>query len=647
MRPHTRPKTTTLIGILTCLLPLVLFSCGGSGSGGSDSLPQGNNPPSIGGTVNPATGETGTTPFSFSTAPSDPDGDTVQVRVDYEGDGNWDIAYATQSTFSHIFPAAGTYTARMQAKDSLGAESTVVNFPSVTVNDPSPTNQQPSITGTVSPSSGERGITSFHYVLSPSDPNGDSTTVRIDYEGDSIWDTGYVSQTSFTHTFSSAGTYTGKMQARDSKGAESGVLNFNSVTVNDPPPANSPPTISTLAATSVGATTATLNGTVNPNGLETNAWFEWGTNPNLTNPNNTPTQNFVAGTTSQAISVPLFGLIEGMQYFFRLVASNSEGENKSAITSFNTLPIPPAVNTLTATGITTTGATLNGTVNPNGVAAEAWFQYGTDPSFTSFAETAHQALGPGTTGQSVSSTVSMLTPWRTYYFRMVASHDGGTQKGTMDSFPTGEYFVAVGDSITRGSHDDYPADDISLDGRNTGGGYEPILNNLLTKEKGYPHTVVNEGISGDTSAEGVVQIATTLSNHPSAKYYLVMYGTNDAWFPAVPSGLGLNPGDEGYSGSYKDSMQRIISAILAAGRTPYLAKVPYATVPGIDISAIQNYNLVVEELIFDNDIWVIPPDFFAYFQDPLYIGELDDGVHPNGLGYQSMADLWFDALTAP
>jgi lysophospholipase L1-like esterase len=252
-----------------------------------------------------------------------------------------------------------------------------------------------------------------------------------------------------------------------------------------------------------------------------------------------------------------------------------------------------------------------------------------------------------TTSQTVSSTVSTLSPWRTYYFRIVASNEGGTQTGTMDSFPTGDYYVAIGDSITRGSHDDYAPDDTSLDGRNTGGGYEPILNNLLTAQRGYPHTVVNAGISGDTSADGADQIATTLSNHPSAKYYLVMYGTNDAWFPAIPSGLGLNPGDGGYSGSYKDNMQRIISAILAAGKTPYLAKVPYATDTGIVLLAIQTYNSVIEELIFDNDIWVIPPDFFGHFQDPLYIGQLDDGIHPNGFGYQSMADLWFTALTAP
>ena len=210
-----------------------------------------------------------------------------------------------------------------------------------------------------------------------------------------------------------------------------------------------------------------------------------------------------------------------------------------------------------------------------------------------------------------------------------------------------EYYVAVGRSITYGFNDNIPQDDTSLDGRNTGGGYEPILNNLLTAAKGLPHTVVNLGESGATSADGADWISSTLSNHPSAKYYLVMYWTNDARFPTpVQSGFGLTPGQPGYSGSYKDNLQRMISAILDAGKTPYLAKVPYTSDPGTDIVSIQDYNRVVDELIFENDIWVIPPDFYTYFlSNPSELGS--DGIHPNGAGYQSMADLWFTALTTP
>ena len=205
--------------------------------------------------------------------------------------------------------------------------------------------------------------------------------------------------------------------------------------------------------------------------------------------------------------------------------------------------------------------------------------------------------------------------------------------GTGPAETVSSEYVAVGDSITAGSHDDIPADGV---------GYEPILSTLLTAAKGYPVSVANEGISGTSSADGVISISIVLAKYPTAKYYLVLYGTNDAYIPAVPSGSGLIPGDPGYSGSYKDNMQKIISAILAAGKTPYLAEVPYTSDPLRSNAMIFEYNAAVDELFVSNGITVSPPPFNSYFQ--AHPGELADGIHPNGTGYQSMANLWFSAL---
>ena len=107
--------------------------------------------------------------------------------------------------------------------------------------------------------------------------------------------------------------------------------------------------------------------------------------------------------------------------------------------------------------------------------------------------------------------------------------------------------------------------------------------------------------------------------------------------------MGLLPGEAGYAGSYKDNMQKIISAVLAAGKMPFVAEVPYTSDPLRSDAMIQEYNVVIDELVLTNNISVIPPPFYAYFQT--HLGELADGFHPNGTGYRSMADLWFDALT--
>jgi lysophospholipase L1-like esterase len=206
----------------------------------------------------------------------------------------------------------------------------------------------------------------------------------------------------------------------------------------------------------------------------------------------------------------------------------------------------------------------------------------------------------------------------------------------------GDYFVAMGDSITFGVGDDVPSDDISQDGRNAGGGYTPVLNNLRTNAKGYPQTVVNEGVGGSTSSNGVSLIPILLSRHPDAQYFLIEYGSNDAGTP-IPSGLGLHPGDAGYPGTFKDNMQRIITAVKNAGKLPYLGKVPYTKGQFIARNSLyQTYNQVIDQLVAENNITVIPPDFFTWFQN--HQDQFSDDIHPNGIGYQSMANLWRNAL---
>ena len=290
---------------------------------------------------------------------------------------------------------------------------------------------------------------------------------------------------------------------------------------------------------------------------------------------------------------------------------------------------PPAVYTRPASSILTDRAVLNGTVNPNGLAADAWFEYGTDAALPAWTTTRHQAKEPLTTSLSFRTQIRGFSPYTTYYYRAVASNRFGTQRGDIQSFPTGEYYVAVGDSIT-----------LAAGGR----GYEPTLSDLLRNSKGIPNTVANWGMAGATSADGARFISLPLSSVPWAKYFLVMFGTNDASLPApIPSGKGKAPGDAGYRGSYKDNLQRILSAILAAGKIPCLAKVPYTNSSSIDASSIREYNVVVDELVAANNISITPPDFYSHFQD--HPEEISDGIHPNKTGYESMAKLWFNALT--
>lgn len=208
----------------------------------------------------------------------------------------------------------------------------------------------------------------------------------------------------------------------------------------------------------------------------------------------------------------------------------------------------------------------------------------------------------------------------------------------------GDAYVAVGNSITTGYGDDIPGDNTSIDGRSVGGGYPPVLADLLFLDLGYPVKVATDGVGGEQTEEGLARLPSVLNRHVHAGYYLIMYGTNDS-LSTLSSGLGLSPGDSGYAGSYKDFMQQMIDLVINDGKTPYLAKLPWADTPAAASYAV--YNQVVDELVTFNGINVVPPDFYSWFEAHPYPDEMADALHPNGKGYQSMADLWYDAIMNP
>ncbi|MBI3604739.1 MAG: hypothetical protein HY202_01780 [Nitrospirae bacterium] len=184
------------------------------------------------------------------------------------------------------------------------------------------------------------------------------------------------------------------------------------------------PTVVTGSASSLSQTGATLNGTVNPNGYTTSVWFEYGLS--TTYGSSTSTQYF-SGTLVGAVSAVISGLSPNTIYHFRIDATNSAGTNRGLDFTFTTLASPPVVTTAAASGIALTTATLNGSVNTNGVTANGWFEYGTT--------TATQALSSGT-NVSFSQALTGLTANTLYHFRAGASNTGGTGYGSDATFTT-------------------------------------------------------------------------------------------------------------------------------------------------------------------------------------------------------------------
>ncbi len=102
---------------------------------------------------------------------------------------------------------------------------------------------------------------------------------------------------------------------------------------------NGEPTVTTGAASSVGETEATLNGTVNPNGKSTKYHFKWGETAAYGKETTVPPA--IEGSSNTPVSANLSGLTPGKLYHYRLVAENEAGPAEGTDHTFTTLKPPP------------------------------------------------------------------------------------------------------------------------------------------------------------------------------------------------------------------------------------------------------------------------------------------------------------------
>ena len=223
-------------------------------------------------------------------------------------------------------------------------------------------------------------------------------------------------------------TYYYRVRAYNASGT-SGNSNVVSLTTLSP---TGPPVVITNPATLIASFSATLNGSVDPHGLTTTVYFQYGTTISY---GSTTLSQIKTGNTYQSISANLGGLTASTTYHFRLVATNSAGTRYGVDRTFTTLTAtgPPVVTTSPATWIASFSATLNGSVDPHGLPTTVYFQYGTTVSYG--LTTAPQGK-TGNTYQNVTANISRLTASTTYHFRIVATNSAGTRYGSDRTFTT-------------------------------------------------------------------------------------------------------------------------------------------------------------------------------------------------------------------
>jgi lysophospholipase L1-like esterase len=190
-------------------------------------------------------------------------------------------------------------------------------------------------------------------------------------------------------------------------------------------------------------------------------------------------------------------------------------------------------------------------------------------------------------------------------------------------------YIGFGDSLTYGVMDYKYAPEK---------GYIPRLQILLTRNFGTA-TLYNDGFAGELTGECMVRIDSVIANR-QARYLLLLEGTNDVEFLDVPVDTAVF------------NLKEMLRKCLDAGVFPAIATFP----PRRDW--IWYYELYTDRFfaldaaipLMASEKGVPLLDLFTIF-DTYPGGGADsllstDGVHPNELGYQVMAEQWMKAIQA-
>ena len=215
-------------------------------------------------------------------------------------------------------------------------------------------------------------------------------------------------------------------------------------------------------ASNITSASATLNGNLTSTGGDnTTVHIYWGTGDGGTTPASWAHDENLGTKGLGAFTKEISSLVASTTYYYRCYASNPAGSTwVGSTSSFTTLATPPppppgasaptVTNASGATNLTSTSATLNGSItstgNENPTVKIYWGT--TDGGTVSDNWTNNINLGIKTQG-SFFTGITNLSPSTTYYYRCYASNSGGAAwAGSTLSFTTtsgGVTFVYDGD----------------------------------------------------------------------------------------------------------------------------------------------------------------------------------------------------------
>jgi PKD repeat protein len=221
-------------------------------------------------TSDPLSGDLGLLVSFDASASTDPDGDPLTYRWDFDGDGKFETDGGTNPLIQHVYGAEGEFDAAVKVWDPAGASS--VASVHVSIID---TNLPPVAVLTVEHNPVPAGFEFYVDAYDSYDDDGSILKWRFDMDNDGTYE--YQNGTLFRHTYVETGTYTVHLQVEDNDGATGD--EYIDVVVFD----NLPPTAELLADPVSGAVPLEVNfdasGSTDPDGDVLSFAWDFNYNP--------------------------------------------------------------------------------------------------------------------------------------------------------------------------------------------------------------------------------------------------------------------------------------------------------------------------------------------------------------------------------
>lgn len=279
-------------------------------------------------------------------------------------------------------------------------------------------------------------------------------------------------------------------------------------------------TVTTQAVSDIGTTTATGNGNITDLGVPfpTSYGVCWNTTGSPTTSNSKVDKGSIS--TTGAFTAAISGLTANTTYKVRAYATNEVGTSYGTEVTFTTTNlIAPTATTNAATSVTSSGATLNGSINANNASTAVTFEYGLTTSYGTTV-TAVQSPVTSSSATAVSYALTGLAPNTTYHYRVIGINSEGTTNGgdmtfsTTDIAPNISYVTpqiyTVGTPIA------------ALTPTNTGGAVVAISSPLIS-------TLAGSGASGSADGLGTAASFNTpvyLAPDAAGNLYISDLGSN-------------------------------------------------------------------------------------------------------------------------